>query len=133
MGWESVAREVGVEDRVLSALSDEDILVRLEEILEGCETLEPMYGVEEDRAPVLKSDLSYWARLDHLQQKIVINGHRLDESLNRSMLRRFLVWHELFHAWVESLGQTELWSTFGMKEESAADLLACYALQCGLD
>jgi hypothetical protein len=131
MSWQTVVREVEVESSVcaLAANLDESQAFALDTILEACETIEPLYEVREDRSPVLAGAGTYLARLDQKRRRIELNAFALERSEAPGALRKFLIFHELFHAWVQDLGQTELWAGFGLREENAADLLALYALQ----
>ena len=115
---------------VLSLLEQRDSQAAFTSIFAELLELVPGVAVIEDRSPVMRSQASFLARVDHSGQTITLNGCYLDQIVDfrREKVRNFLIFHELFHVWARRSAQPSWKRTIDSDEERAADALGLYAV-----
>lgn len=120
------AKYFGVSERGGAASLQPALRAALERLAVLGRELRPLFAVTVDRSPVMASPGVFWARLDHREHRIWINGYVLDRAPGGpEWAEEFLVQHELLHALrVRVPEAVEPLMEFGFSEEEAADLFA---------
>ena len=123
---------LGLDIKILALVKtggDPDAL--LSTIYDRCLRLAPQFMVEVDHSPVMSSNQSFAARIDHSENRIVLNGALLRKTHTPTRMRHFLEVHELCHEVFKTSGveKFEWLRKLNLSEEQLCDAVALFAIE----
>lgn len=114
----------------LLLLENPDITDNLDLYFQYCESESLSFEIEKDYSPVMRSEDSFIAKIEHEGRKIILNGFAVDRTDNPNETAEYLKYHELFH-FVHRTNSDIVFkrNALGLNEEQLADLFAYYVVR----